>query len=287
MKKIKKISVIAIILFVASCCKKDDLSVVYKNRLKRIYINHNNGIDSIIRFDFLYDTSTLKLIQVNKNNEPYWRIDFINPELIKVTYYTPSGNGYIYAHIISNNRIVVINQDITDLSATSTYRAKYKSVSMLLDTIWLSDFLPIFSGGYAFSDINSFNFIYRDGNCIQSTLAYVNSFNGNPINDTNLINITYCDIRNEANYIPMQNVFVDYYAGANDFIDLNFILGINGYYFSKPNEKLIQTSEFALGNKINHYFEYDLNDKEQIVEMRYRETSTTNLSFYTFKFEYY
>jgi hypothetical protein len=289
-----------LVLFVLEGCSQNSTNIQpsKKTKIKRITIYPNYRSDTAIadtfKYDFYYDGSHQKLTEVKLNDSDYIQINNYNQNTILIEETLRFLNGDIivkqsYAHLNANNRIVSIGP-MPDI--VYPIIAAYNGNN--IDTIYQADFFPIWNGFnfyFLMSNINTFNFVYQNQNCVQAIVSYKNRQNFGSIGvtkDTNALNMTYnTNLLNIANLIPMQSVYNDLFAGANNWIDYSYILGVSGYHFTKPNQNLIQTSDFFIGyNNNRRFYEYQSDVSGNILEMCVKENSTISTCT-KFKFEYY
>jgi len=293
------IKYLLLVFILSSCCKNNPfIQPSNKTKIKRITVYPNYRSDTSVadtfKYDFFYDDTNQKLKEIKLNDSSYVKISNYNQRTISIEETVRFSNGDIiikqsYVHLNSNDRIISIGP-MPDI--VFPISAVFNGDNA--DTIFQPDFFPIWNGFsfyYLMSKINSFDFKYQNNNCVQSTIVYENRQNISTVgvtNDTNLLNMTYnTSLLNYANLIPMQSNYNDLFAGANNWIDYSYILGVNGYHFTKPNKNMIQTADFFVGyNNNRRFYEYKSDENGNILEMCVKETSTISTCT-KFKFEYY
>lgn len=286
---------VGIVMFLAIGCSKTKAPSVHKSKVKRIteyFPETGLGTVDTFVYDFTYAASGM-LTGVKLNDSNYMDISMLNAHTIEIknTDYSSGGVSVhsVYAHVNDLKQIISIN---TNASTIEPVDAVYTGNAT--DTFYQPNFFPIFSGfGFYFlmENIQTYGFHFEGGDCISSTVTYLNNKDLNTTGsteDTNVIHIEYNqDIDNVANFIPLQTCFNDVFAGSLHWIDYTFLMGINGYNYVAPNKHVLKKTDFYVGSdNATKIYEYVTDANKNITQMCVRE-NTTSAPCISFHFEYY
>lgn len=277
-----------LIILIGSCCKEKP-KTQQSTKVKSIFLTYA-GNPFTYKYFFYYDSVTNQINKVAVDTFAYFTMSKINNNTIKIVNVDDNKDSSIsYVHLNTYNKIICWNTSENEISTDAdSYYASYSNE--YADTILEPDYLYALGGYYISSDVSMFDFTYNNENCITSKVASTNIFNSDPSNptyDTFSLEMTYNTSLLNNHLIPMQNSNIRF-RDVPDYINLFYVLGLNGYYFIKPNKNLLQTKQFIFGTtgRSNLYYEYKTDTKQNITEMCIRVGSTT-IDCDKFIFEYY
>lgn len=282
------------ILLISGCRKADNtVKSIFDGKIKQIIYTYDYPSWSSLKYNFCYDSVSLQLNSVYKNDTLEYIFRKRNANLISIKYIIGMDTTYSYAHINSDNYIVSYNhfEDYAE-SLLHPYRAYYTNLD--IDTLLQEDVqlwpsinpcTPMFY--HLYTDVKCYDFIYENNNCISMKFSYLNKFIDpcNPSKDSGNIELTYSNIDNINNQLPQQFMFLGY--GDSHLLFDNYFLYIMGYSFGKPSKKLLKSIQYNFFETVSNSYSYEINDKNQVNKIILNVMRGSNIINITAEIQYY
>ncbi len=282
-----------IMLLMDSCQKEHTVSgKLLEGKIKQIIYVSDNPIGNV-RYNFYYDSVSLLLERIYRNDTLQYIYSKRNPNLITIKYINFADTGFYYAHLNADNNILAYNnyEDYTQ-AMNYPYSAKYQDI--LLDTLLQEDVLYTpFGGGcvptfyHQYTNVKCFGLHFVDDNCVTVHFSYTNKSVDpcNPTFDTGRITLTYTDIDNINNQLPVQEIFIGF--GDSHLIYDNYFLKLLGCNFGKKNKKLLKSTSYHFIQSVLNEYNYEMNDKYQVNKILIKSVVGSSVRNTTADIQYY
>lgn len=246
------------LFFVFIACKQDNIPPVNKltGKVKSIHIE-NIPTDYATDYTFQYDASNGNLISIKKDSAVYVTIEHETDSTQIIHRYDPylGHEKYLILYNPASKFVRSVNRVFDDSSTFETHHFSYFNNHL--------DSLYEFGVPFLQDQINSYDFIFLDNNCVSYNSDYFDRL-VNPANSHTSLEY-YNGLINQRN-IPLQSIFqIDFAYSGNiiDAISLSYISQLCGLTPGHVNNNLLRTfgpnrynyhyNTDSLVNEIKHY----------------------------------